>query len=356
MEPERNLYEQMARQAAERERAEKQAAAARARAEQIEAGRCSLVPYPVQAKKTVAPFRSELTVEQASLFVSNQYRGRWFQREWNITHPETGEPIIQRLTVGRLNDKDEPRGVLRQVHQDVLYKLKELWEQRSRYGLGEIEGKRYGAFTISAYELVMTIRGSDCEADYQRVQSLIADLAAIPIVLENAYTERGLEDQIAFTLLHGFDWQEKSVDKQTRRPKLGGKSEVTICFSAKLTEGFLAKHVKTLLGGPYRSLQRSTVAKLLYPFLDGQLATKDEYRSKLAPLAERWGYTSKNYKKKAERRRRFEPAVRLLDGKPIQGERYLLRVELADSADKEDCMLVATREGPRQLSLPLPAV
>ncbi len=41
-----------------------------------------------------------------------------------------------------------------------------------------------GRILMSAYELVMMLRGSDDEEHYETVQGLLRDLAAIPIVME----------------------------------------------------------------------------------------------------------------------------------------------------------------------------
>jgi hypothetical protein len=94
---------------------------------------------------------------------------------------------------------------------------------------------------------------------------------AIPIVLENVYTWQGLKDREEFSLLSEVTWSEKQLDN-SGRPVAGGESLVTIMLSSLVTDGFLARHIKVLLGEPYESLgkgpgRRSEIARLLYPFL-----------------------------------------------------------------------------------------
>ena len=321
------------------------------RTKQIELGSCNITPLPCVATQ---PFRSDLTVEQNSLFVANRYKGNHFTRTWTIKHPDLGEPVLRKVTVGKVHAKDRARGILKQTHQDAFYRLLQLWAEYG-YSLGTVDGSTYGTFTTSSYRLVQAIRGDDSSTEYQRTQSILRDLAATPIVLENVYTWQGFRDRLECTLLNGVSWKECKVDSKTRRPKLGGKSEVTILFSDMVTESFLHKHVKTLLGEPYQSLAskgrggRGELARLLYPYLDAQLAKKDSFHIRLKALAERFGFSSHQYK--SYRKRKFDPAVRILNGKLIQSENYRLRISLKESADGTDYVLTAKREQNRHLKL-----
>ena len=341
-----DFFEASAERALELVDAQKQAALAKERMEQVAAGRCNIRPFPTLATQ---PFRSELTIEQNSLFVSNGFRDDFFSREWMVKHPSSGEPVTRRVSVGKVNETDRGRGVLTQTHQDVFYQLLQLWDKQGYPVIGERQDEVYGYFTISAYKLVTTLRNSDNAREYRRVQVLLQDLASIPIVLENTYTWQGLVDREQFTLLSSVRWNEKAVDKTTRRPTTEGVSAVTILFSIRVTEGFLNKHIKTLLATPYKSLrearskQPSEIARLLYPFLDAQLATKPEYHSRLAPLAERFGLRVFPYK--SQRRDQFTPAMNALNGHPIHGGKFVLEARLDKAADDKDYVLVANAVG-----------
>jgi len=301
-----------------------------------------LIPLPRQSSR---PFRTELTVEQNSLFVSNNYRGQSFVREEVGVHPETGRQILRRMTVGQTHADDRPRGVLRQQHQDAYFKLLELWGN-SGYPLGAVRGKRYGIIRASAYEIVTKIYGGfDNVRAYRRTRELLRDLQAIPIVLENVYSHgRNLKDREEFTLLSEVAWSEKNVDDEGV-PARDGRSLATIMLSSMVTEGFLARHFKVLLGQPYDALgasgrgRRSEIARLLYPFLDAQLVEKPVYEASLDFLAQHFGL--QRYAHRSKRKEKFVTAINALKGKPILEGHFALRLELIEQRD--DYVLRATR-------------
>lgn len=331
---------------AEKERAEREAEIAQQKAQ----GRVSIIPMP---KVPTRPFRSELTVERHAIFVANSYKGDFWRYERTINHPDSGEPVVQRITVGKIDEGDRARGILTQSHQEVLYRVLALWDEQG-YPLALWEGEHYGVITTTPYELVNAICGGDAAPHYRRARRLLRDLSSVPIVLENGYTLQGIKDRDEFTLLSIIDWQERKVDKKTGRPRPGEKSEVRVMLSRLVTEGFLRKNVKQLLLGPYKQLgagrrgPQAGLARLLYARLDNELAGKDEYHVRPEELAKRVGLAPQRYRSK--RREQFSDAVRLLDGKIIQGERYKVRVELRESDDKQDYVLVARREA-HQLGL-----
>src|SRR5262249_145669 len=146
----------------ERERAEQNAEVERQKAAQ----KLNVIPFP---KLSGQPFRSELTIERHPLFVSNTFKAGFWRYERALKQADTGEELIQRVLVGKVNENDRPRGVLTQIHQQVLYQLLALWGERG-YPISEINGRHFGAFTISAYDLVVALRGSDAGKDYRRVE------------------------------------------------------------------------------------------------------------------------------------------------------------------------------------------
>ena len=323
---------------------------------QVERGKCNVVPFPSVATQ---PFRSDLSVEQNSLFVANRYKGHCFIREWEVQHPSgSGEPVQKKLTVGFEDPKTKGFGVLTQVHQDVFYKLQELWMKHS-YELetndpSKIEKIR-GSFTVSAYELVMAIRGNDTANDYRRVKALLSQMAGIPIEMKTRYTWQESYDKKTFTLLGDVYWEAKNVDEKTGRPRPGGKSEVTICFSRAVTEDYLAKQVKTLLATPYKELATpgrggtGELAKLLYPYLDSQLAKKTSYHVRLEALLAHFGMATYRYKSK--RKEKMRDAFKALQGTVILGGGYVLRLSLREAADGKDYVLVAHKDPANQVPL-----
>lgn len=311
--------------------------------QQKEEGRCNLIPLPNVATQ---PFRSELTLERHPLFVVDSFKGNCFLYERSVKHPESGEEVIQRIAIGQVGQRTF--GVLKQVHQEVFYKLLKLWGEKGH----PLDGSR-GVLHTTVYELVTYLRGNDASPHYQRVRTLLRELNSIPITFENAYTWQGIQDLKEFTLIDGIQWDTRSLDKKSLRPKAGGKSEVSILFSKTVTEGFTRKNIKQLLWSAYASIgsgkgRKASLARLLYPMLDYELASKDQFHISLCALAKRFGLPQWPYRSK--RKEKFLPSLRFLQGKPILSERYQLDLHLSDSADGSDFILHAKRT-PYQLTL-----
>jgi len=312
---------------------------------QKQEGRCDLTPLP---KIPTHPFRAELIVESHPLFVVNSFKGNKFSYERTVYHPGSGEPVIQNICVGKKDDRS--LGVLKQKHQQIFYRLLQLWGDQGY----PLDGSS-GVIVTSVYDLVKALSGDDAAHHYRRVRRLLDDLSAIPIRFENAYTWQGMDDFEEFKLLGDIRWSARKLDKRTLRPRSGGMSRVKVQLSEAVTESFLCKHVKILLWQPYASLggqgsgRRAELARLLYPVLDHELANKDKYHVTLTSLAARFGMAPQPYR--SLRRRPFIAAIRLLHGKAILSSRYKLEILLTDSKDGEDDILVA-RRAPHQLKLP----
>jgi hypothetical protein len=314
---------------------------------QVDEGRCNLIPFP---RRESLPFRVHLMLDQLPLFVVNSFRAD--HRTMTIVIKLDDDTVEeQTFSVGapeRAGKKG--RGVLKQAHQDAFYRLLWKWGELG-YPL-TADGRGELSMTVGA--LVHLLFGDDAEHRYARSKELVRDLASIPVTLTNVQLRNRSASVEEFTLLHLDQWSERNVDARTRKPRAGGRSLVRILFSKVVTDGFLAADVKALLLGVYDSLGAGTarhaeVARLLYPLLDHELASKTGYHCKLVKLAERLGLASQAYK--SLRVRPFARAVRVLNGKPILGERYSLRVTLRESVDGDDFVLEATR-GPWQPSLP----
>ena len=314
-----------------------------ARREQVDKGHVNVVPLPRLATQ---PFRTELTVERNSLFVSSTYKGDYFVRESLAHHPDSNEPVVRRVTVGRTGRRGRARGVLTQAHQDAFYQLLRFWGDCGN-PVAEVDGAPHGIITVSGYELVTSLCGGDDSSKaYQRVRDLVRDLSAIPVLLENEYSWQKVCDREEFTLLERVYWRERRVEQATGRPSRKGRSEVRIHLSPNVTTGFLDQNIKVLLGGPYQALRhqgqrKGEIACLLYPWLDLQLSRKESYSAKLSGLIERFALAPCRYKSK--RKEKFAHAISALNGQLIQQGKFKLRLSLRLAADEQDFVLVARR-------------
>ena len=116
--------------------------------QQVSDGRVNLIPMPRVATQ---PFRTELYTDSLPIFVADSFRGESRFLEWSREHPESGEPVIERLWIGRTSDTAKERGLLRQRHQRVWFHLLKLWNDLG-YPLvnGDNKGEAYGQIKISA--------------------------------------------------------------------------------------------------------------------------------------------------------------------------------------------------------------
>ncbi len=345
----------------------------RSHAEQIAARRVlDLKPLPTMA---VRPFRAWLKLEQASLFVSNDYDAESFTYSQEITHPDTKEKGLKRVTVGKVDRKGKRKfGVLRQIHQEVYHRLLELWGEDGhpimpakdpRRAFGHLLRSGYAVVTAIGGRLVVTrdpdgdlhrVREANASGkEYVRVRELVRELASIPIVFEVQWVS-GRVERCEFTLLQGVTWTSKTEGDQET-------SEVSILFSDVVTRGFFDKELKVMLAQPYEQIgaldaakpegkrrrggnNRDAMAKLLYRHLEGHLANKDTYHISLDSLAERLGFA--RYRFFSDRTRKMRPAVARLDSLrlpilPGSRKGYVLRVGMEEGAERQG-VLVARRE------------
>lgn len=320
--------------------------------EQVRSGNCNLVPFP-RSLPTV-PFRTELFSESLPTFVSNSYRGESWEWERATNLPGTNEPVVDRVAVGRVTAKGKQRGVLRQCHQDIWYRLLQIWDEQG-YRVVEAatsptaDKLAMGVIEMSAYALVMRLRGNRSKARYDRVRELLADLTSIPITRRRDYITRGTMDEAQFSLVASVEWHGRSLDRATGVPLGGGESTVRIYLSNTVTMEFLKANVAQRLLGPYLSLsqtkgRRNELAALLYVKLDRQLALKAKYHVKLKSLLAELGCRA--YRYKSQRAEKLQSAIAALNDMPIGAERYRLRVYLQESADKTDFVLHAERIAP----------
>ena len=154
-----------------------------------------------------------MTIEQNPIFVVNSFTGDWWEYERTLEHPDSKEPITQRIMVGKVNKTGEPRGVLKQIHQQVFYQLLQLWGKQNypimecRKDEREVTGT-VGVIKTTGYELVKYLRGSDAQWHYNRVQDIIQYISTIPIRCEYWYAWKKTKDVQLFTLLLGMDWYD----------------------------------------------------------------------------------------------------------------------------------------------------
>lgn len=305
-----------------------------------------LAPLPALPAR---PFRVERTLLQESVFVSSSFKGDSFAREVMTLDPLTGEPVISRVTVGKKHDADKGRGLLRQRHQDAMYRLLLNWH-RSGYPVARThkqdgQVRELGVINLTVYELVSLLcPGDDSSSAYKRAYDLLDDMRSVPIRMTNVATWQGWESDRLFYLLGDYSWDQRKIDRKTRRVLPGGSSSVTIWFSEFLTAAFKAGYVHPLLSQPYEQLATGRgrpceTARLLYPYIDEKLAVAPRFEAPLRELAER--FLLATHQQPSRRKMQFTPAQRALNGQLILEGKYTLAATFTEV--ENDYALVCKR-------------
>lgn len=306
---------------------------------QKKTGMCNIVPFPVSDPNR--KIRTELTIERHALFASNTFKGDFRVYEREMVDPETGAPLTIRVEIG--DPKGRVHGVLIQKHQEILYKLFEIWGDEG-YKISEHDGLIQGTLSCSVYELIKILRTDDSSRHYNDIQELLSEMAAIRVRIETNNQVTGKGSARHFSLL-SYEWHTKQFNKATLRPNEETESsKVYIRFSSFITESFLGKQIKPLMLKPYLGLKDrggKGVAQLLYSMLDYELASKDEFHITLSKLAERLGATK--YKFKSLQRQKLEPSLKSLANTMILDGKYRLQITLRESNKKDDFVLDARR-------------
>ncbi|NEP53109.1 MAG: hypothetical protein F6K65_31640 [Moorea sp. SIO3C2] len=295
------------------------------------------------------PFEGALSMEENSLFVANRFAGDHFVREWTVPHPSgSGEPVRRRVCVG-VDGSGAAQGALRQVHQDVFYRALRMWAEKGASLVEDLHGHTRGLLDVSAYHLVMGIRGGASSRNYERVQELLGDLARIEVEISNAYTWQETGDVLRCKLLGGVLWRTRRRDPESGVPLSGERASVQVTFSREVTKAFGEGAFKTMLAPTYEELgskgqgATSEVARLLYPYLADYLSRYGMYEGRLAELEERFGFAKTG--NKSREFRRFEKAIAVLQDKTILGGLYRLRVSLRETRNGKGHVLVVRRVG-----------
>jgi len=316
---------------------------------QVMQGRANVTPLPIVATQ---PYRATTLVEGLGLFVVDTFKEQWWRREETLKHTETDEPITVVLLVGKETESSSHTyGVLKAKHQRAFAVLQWLWAKKGSKLIGTF-GKPVAILECTQYELVKALRGELDKGKivpmggnhYNAMRHLLKELTYIPFTRTLTYEWQNETEHMTSTLLGEVTWSRRRKGKGKGED---GQAKVEILFSTEVTKQFLAKQYKTCLLKPLLELGtamvgRGGIAPLLYQKLDHELATKDSYHIKLGRLFAELGLREYGYK--SARKRKLLPALKLLTGRPILGERYVLAASIREAKDGTDFVLEATRK------------
>ncbi|MEM7495954.1 MAG: hypothetical protein AAF471_07500 [Myxococcota bacterium] len=312
---------------------------------QLQLGFCdTLTP-----SRTPGNIKTALTVDRNRLFVVGSFPKRYRKYERQIKNSD-GEVLTQTVSIGRGKGSLDTFGVLTQSHQAVMYEVFHLWAQSGKR-ITESDGRPRAFIAVTPHQLVTSVCNSTSRESYNRVRTLVRELATIPITIENAYTRNGIVAELEFRIFGEVEWRVRGKRKKGESgPTTGtkGTGRVYIQVSAFATECFLHGHVKEFslktykeLGGIRRRGRHDAISRALYSLLDTELITKEMYNVSLVNLFAELGLCP--YDSKSKRKEKIERAVEMLHGEVICGGVYRLQVYLRPSSDRSDYILQAKR-------------
>ncbi len=251
--------------------------------------------------------RSELNLEQNSIFTVSTFRGK--SREIVVRDTaSTGETTERRAIIGKTIDGAET-GVLTTNHFKLYLALLELWEKAGR----PIDEPVH--FTI--LKIIKCLRMFDSGANYEMLKRYLINLRQIPLTFINSFylpEEGTFESLEPFSVLnHLKTYERKNVGKTK---KIRGYGE--FMFDRKILVNLINNHTHPLRLDVIASFKKhKDLAILLYTYLDRNLAFKSKYEIGLEKLYDHLDLSQRQIRYPSDRKAKLEPVLRELRNKPL---------------------------------------
>ena len=278
--------------------------------------------------------RSELNLEQFSVFTVSTYRGK-SRRVVRRERLPSGEVIQREMEIGKTVDGVEV-GVLNTNHFKVFLALVELWDKAGR--------PLHDPVRFTTLRLMRRLKMKDSGYEYRLIRRWLWNLREVPIHFINSFyvpaldSYRELKNMTILSYLHVYE--RKYMDKQGGK-RLRGYGEFQ--FDRHLLESLLNNYVHPLSLDVILSFKKHReLAILLYTYLDRCLAFKERYEITLEKLFEHLDLTQKYVRYPSDRKAVIQPVLRELEGKPLSTG-VLAYCRIRKTKNEEDYKLIATK-------------
>jgi hypothetical protein len=270
--------------------------------------------------------RPELNIEKWSIWqpanARTGLRERVFER---IIEAADGSRISAKLTVA-----PNIKGNLTTEDQRVYYALVKLWEERGRSE----------SFTwFSLRRLAAVLGRSWASQTRDSLRKSLMRLRMTGFIWEKAFEDGSRKNRLGvlrpFTILDDLKIVEREHDGHVT------KEAGYFRFHDSVLKNLLANYTKPVFFDVVLSF-RSEIAQLLYTHLDLILSDKTSYERRTRELFEDLGLEGKDYHKPSVRRRRLEPALKELEGKPVTTG-IIVKAALESTKDGDDFKLVVKK-------------
>lgn len=260
-------------------------------------------------------------------------------REQKISTIHKGRWITQVVRVGdRFAEAGQGYGVLTARHQRAIFALQELWQKQGGR-LALVNNIKRGTVCASSWELEEMLFGSHGGRQKRMVRNIIQELASIPVEIQNYIGPEGeVQDIDVSGLLAGAEF--RSSRRGSDKHQLGFPW-AEIYLSSIVTRAF-EKHAVKPINIAILKCFKKDISALLYPKIDYYLSSHTEVELRLDNLVERLGLTGEQLTQPSYRRRKFEPIVEELRGKPLSCG-AIIDARIEKTTDGDDHKLIARR-------------
>jgi hypothetical protein len=251
--------------------------------------------------------RSELNLEQNSIFTVSTYRGKW--REIALREKDgTGKITERKAIIGKTAGGVET-GVLTTNHFKVYLALLDLWERAGR----PVEE----TVSFTTLRVMKRIGMRDSGEEYRRLRRWLRDLRQIPVSFINAFYVPAIArhtDLADVTILNHIHIYER---------KNAGKGEMTrgygeFQFDRHILASLMNNNSHPLRLDVIRSFRRRRdLAILLYTYLDRNLAFRNRYEIRLEKLFYHLDLSQEYVPYPAKRKHRIKPVLDEIQGRPL---------------------------------------
>jgi len=277
--------------------------------------------------------RSELNLEQNSIFTVSTYRGK--SREIVVKETKPGGEVFERRAIIGKTAGGIETGVLTTYHFKVYLTLLELWEKAGRPVSEPVH------FTILG--IIRRLELSHDGRTYARMKRWLLDMGQIPLTFINSFfvPEDGLYQTLdPFHVLSYLRiYERKKVGKQQ---KTYGYGEFQ--FDRHILENLVNNHTHPLRLDIVNSFKKhKDLSILLYVYLDRNLAFKEKYEIGLEKLFDHLDLSQKQIRYPSDRKVKIESVLEQLRGKELSTGIFA-SAQITKTKDGRDYKLVCRKK------------
>jgi len=277
--------------------------------------------------------RSELNLEQNSVFTVSTYRGN--SREIVVRETSPGGEITERKAIIGKTAGGFETGVLTTHHFKVYLALLELWEKAGRPVDKTVH--------FTTLKVIKRLGMKDSGEEYRRLKRWLRELRQIPVTFVNAFYIRAvakhtdLADMTILNHLHVYERNNVGREKKTR-----GYGEFQ--FDRHILASLVNNHSHPLRLDVIKDFRKhKDLAILLYTYLDRNLAIRPKYEIRLEKLFDHLDLSQGYIPYPAKRKHRLEPVLEQLRGKPLSTG-ILSYCRILKTKDDKDYKLVCRKK------------